>query len=411
MIVHAYYPLGETRVEREAKALVDQGVEVDVISLRKIGEPAQERVDGIDVYRLPIRRHKGSGLFIQLIEYLSFFFGAFFRVTKLHLRKHYQVVQAHNLPDFLVFAALIPKIMGAKVILDIHDLMPEFYAERFKSSMDSFKVSLVRQEERLSCRFADFVITVTDLWRERLIQRGVRADKIGVVMNLADQRYFYPVPPDQRPKRDSGRFTLIYHGGFTQNYGMDYLIRAVKTAREQVHNLRLILQGRGPYYEVMVALIKELGLSENIQINDYLLGSADLPAVIYQADMGVVPNYEGVFTGELLPTKLLEYVALGMPVIAARTRVISSYFDENQVRFFNPGDEHSLAAAIIDAYRRRDDLPAQIQELHRFNDRYNWSSMAAHYVEIVNLLTNQSRQSASGKRNQPQEVVSSEHTS
>lgn len=411
MVVHAYYPLGETRVEREAMALIDQGIQVDVISLRKIGEPALERVDGIEVHRLPISRHKGSGIFVQLLEYLSFFFAAAARLTRLYWRRRYDVVQVHNLPDFLVFAAFIPKLMGARVILDIHDLMPEFFAERFQSPMESFKVRIIRWQEQASCYFADYVITVTNLWRERLIQRGVRPEKVGVVMNLADERYFRPKSLDLLPPRTSNRFTLIYHGSFKQNYGLDLLIRSIKIAREHIPDLLLILQGGGPYTENMNTLINELNLSENVQINHNILSAADLPAVIYKADIGVVPNYEDVFTGELLPTKLLEYVALGMPVIAARTRVISSYFDDSQLRFFTPGDEHSLATAIVEAYLHRGELPAQVQKLQRFNSRYNWASMSAHYVEIVNQLSNKSRQALIAEQTQPQESNSAEHNS
>ena len=120
MVVHAQYPVGETRVQREALALVDRGIDVDVLCLRGHGEPASERVDGVTVRRLPVGRHRGRGLAWQLVEYLAFFVLASAVLSALHLRRRYRTVQVHNLPDFLVFCALVPKLTGAGVLLDLH---------------------------------------------------------------------------------------------------------------------------------------------------------------------------------------------------------------------------------------------------------------------------------------------------
>jgi len=139
MVVHAYYPLGETRVERQAQALRQQGIEVDLICLRKSTEAARADVDGVQVHRLPVRRYKNKGLLVQLFEYL-----AFIRLTRLHWQRRYNVVQLYNLPDFFVFAGLVPKLSGARVILDLHDLMPEFYAEWFQRPMNHLLVRLIR---------------------------------------------------------------------------------------------------------------------------------------------------------------------------------------------------------------------------------------------------------------------------
>ena len=190
MVVHAYYPLGETRVQREAIALRDRGYQVDVICLRGRGEAARECHDGVEVHRLPVGRHRGRGLAVQLLEYLVFFAMAAVRLSWLHLRRRYRSVQVHNLPDFLVFAAVFPKATGAPVILDLHDLMPEFFAARLGLTMDHPLVRMVLLQERMACRFADHVITVTEGWRETLAGRSVPMTRSTVVMNVADSALF-----------------------------------------------------------------------------------------------------------------------------------------------------------------------------------------------------------------------------
>ena len=138
MVVHAYYPLGEIRVQREAKALIAGGFEVDIVCLRRPDESPRGAEDGAQIYRLPVQRYKQFGAMVQLLEYLVFFCLASWQLLRLHLKQRYASIQVHNLPDFLVFAALIPKLLGARVILDLHDLMPEFYAARFGSDLNTW---------------------------------------------------------------------------------------------------------------------------------------------------------------------------------------------------------------------------------------------------------------------------------
>lgn len=394
MVVHACYPLGETRVAREALALVDAGHCVDVICLRDEGEARSETVDGIGIHRLPITRSKRYGLAGQLLEYLGFMLLAFFKLLVLFPRRRYAVVQVHNIPDFLVFAAALPKLCGAKLILDIHDIMPEFF-EGLKAlrhpALHRLAVKLVIWQERLSCRFADHVITVTDIWAGRLAGRGVPAEKVSVVMNVADERVFRPGPRQSRNNGSRPEFRLIYHGTFKRYYGMGDVIRAIGLARAQIPGIQVTFQGEGEFRDEMVRLVDELGLAGQVQISDIVLPVEALPALIAQADAGVVPNHNDGFTGDLLPTKMMEYVALGVPVIAARTRAISHYFDESMVQFFEPGDPASLAQSIVHLYRRRERLKEQVENSRRFSETYNWKAVSRRYVELVERLAGETR--------------------
>jgi len=121
----------DPRPRREAKALIARGDEVDFICLRRSGEKRHETIKGVNVNRLPIKKHQGSSILSHIFGYLSFFILAFFNLNILYFEKKYRIIHIHTLPDFLVFVALIPKLFGAKVILDMHDPMPELYAAKF----------------------------------------------------------------------------------------------------------------------------------------------------------------------------------------------------------------------------------------------------------------------------------------
>lgn len=381
MVVDNYYP--DIRVEREARALVRHGHAVDVICLRNEGEPAVERGDGITVYRLPVRRRRGMGVRVQLLEYVAFLAWATAMVTRRHLRQRYDVVQVHNVPDFLVFSAIVPKLGGTPILLDLHDLMPEFFASRFGGRMSSLPVRLVTWQERLSAAFATHLLTVTELWRRTLIERGQPADRVDVVMNLPDEELFAPRAPQVRAQLDP--LTLVYHGTITHRYGIDVLLDALARVRAE-RPVRLILHGRGEYLPAVEARIAELGLADAVELSTALVPTGDLPGIVGRADIGIVPNRRDVFTDGILPTKLMEYAALGIPAIVTRTSAVEAYFTDEMVSFVEPEDPAGLAAAIIalaDDPARRESLAVRAQT---FSTEHRWPDEAERYVALVEGL-------------------------
>jgi glycosyltransferase involved in cell wall biosynthesis len=185
----------------------------------------------------------------------------------------------------------------------------------------------------------------------------------------------------------NGRFRLIYHGALVERYGVDLLVQAVEIARPRIPGISLILQGAGQYQQELAEMIERLDLAEHVQLNGYNIHVTELPKLIAQADAGVVPNRNDLFTDELLPTKLLEYVALNVPVIAARTRGISSYFDERMVEFFTPGDAHSLAESIFCLYSNQNRRLTLKESASEFNRMHSWAEVSAGYVAVVDRLS------------------------
>ena len=159
VLLFSYYP-ADVRPRRAAEALVNEGMQVELFCLRKSkDEPLRERFNGVDIIRLPLRRHRG-GAVTYFLRYATFIFGAFSLLTLRSLRRCPDLVHTHNMPDVLVFSALIPKLLGAKVILDLHDPMPELMMTIFRLKPDSPGVRLLKWLERRSIAFADTVLTV-----------------------------------------------------------------------------------------------------------------------------------------------------------------------------------------------------------------------------------------------------------
>lgn len=388
MVVFAPYPLGETRVQREAEALVKHGYEVDVVCIPMPGEPPIDEYKGIKIYReeyrLPIVLLKGSVLGGKFLKYIRFLLSATIRVTRLHFKKRYGTIQVHNLPDFLVFCTLIPRLMGVPIILDLHDLMPEFFAGRYGLTSSS-GVQLIHLQERLSCRFADHVITVSEHWRQALIGRGVPADKCSVVMNVADDQIFHSSRNNHTLGTSHDGFRLIYHGSIHQRYGLDLAVQAVDRVRQEIPGIHLLLVGKGEYLPSLQAMIDKLQLQDYITIKPLHLAE-ELPDIILSCDLGIVPYRNDIFTDSLLPTKLMEYAALGMPAIASRTSAIQAYFSDTNAEFFEPGNVDDLARCITNLYHNPEFMTALARGSQNFNQRYNWAKISKDYVSLVDRL-------------------------
>jgi glycosyltransferase involved in cell wall biosynthesis len=391
MVVLAQYPLGETRVQREAEALINCGYEVDVISWRIPGQAATDKHRGVRIFRekaaVPMRLVKKGNVASLFPIYFHFLLSAAIKLTKLHRQRPYDTIQVHNLPDFLVFSALLPKLAGVPIILDLHDLMPEFFAGRFGHNGSSLPARLIRWQERLACRFADHVITVSEHWRQALIERGVPPHKCSVVMNVADESIFHwPETNCPRPPSQDG-FRLIYHGTIVHRYGLDLALQAIAAVKDDIPNVHLTILGLGHDVSALIEMAEELNLSNHVTIRKELRPAEELPGIIRAADVGVVPYRNDIFTDGLLPTKLMEYAALGLPAIAARTTAIERYFRDTMVEFFQPGDVGDLARCIRTLFNDRGRLKELAQGSQKFNQRYNWTKISAEYVALIEQLS------------------------
>ncbi|MFA5794831.1 MAG: glycosyltransferase [Candidatus Brocadiia bacterium] len=386
MLVHSYYPY-DPRVRREAEALSDRGTGVDIVCLRNQDELLLETVNGINVYRLPVSRHRGSGLVTYLTEYLSFFLLALWQSTKLFIRNRYQVIQVHTIPDWLVFSALIPRFLGAKIILDMHEVMPEFFSYRYDLSAGHPVIRLMRLSERMSTAFASRVITVSDGLKDILVARGVPANRITVVMNSADDRLFKSeISRRGKAQRDTKpEFVLAYHGLLSDIYDLSVVFRALKKLKARIPGIKFLVIGHGPQEPEYRALVDSLGLGQAVDFLGHH-SQEQVVGLLAGVDAGIVPLNGSEFTHLAFPTKLVEYVALGIPAITAERRTVAHYFGNSGVSFYKPDDEASLAEAIWALYQQPDKGQSQARRALESYSRISWGVMKSRYYNLVDGL-------------------------
>jgi glycosyltransferase involved in cell wall biosynthesis len=374
----------DPRVRREAQALVDVGYRVTFLACRQKGEPDFETIDGVDVVKARVLNNRRTSIVVYLLDYLLFFASVVSHLT-VHPRR-YALIHINNMPDFLVFAAWLPRFLGVPVIHDVHDLMPELFEQKFDSRLGRWSRVLITTQERWAGRFATAVLTVEGRLKDILSARGVPQRKIHILMNLPDDQIFR-ARAESMPKVEKQPFVLAYHGTLAHRLGLDIAVRAVHLARLKIPSIELRIIGAGEERNSLIRLRDELGLGSVVSFSEGFVPVQSIPGLLADVDVGICPLRVSSGTDIMLPTKLLEYVTIGIVCIVPRTGTICRYFDEQMVQFFEAENVESLAAAIVALHvdpLRRQSLAREATR--RFATTYRWTRHKEDYTRLVEDL-------------------------
>jgi glycosyltransferase involved in cell wall biosynthesis len=394
MIAYTNYR-NDPRVIRAAEAAASAGFDVDFIVLRRANDPPEEFIKGVRVNHLNQMRYRGGSAFWYMCSYLEFFVRCFFKTARLQISKRYAAVHVNNMPDFFVFCALLPKLMGAKIVLDIHDPMPNTFASKFKSGESGIFFKLLLWQEKISAAFADQVITVHEPVKKYVLveQHKLPPDAIEVVANFPDDELF---TLRNVPQTDD-RLRLVFHGTILERYGLRNVMLALASMRQQDRiSVRII--GEGDFSEQLKELIKAHKLNTIVQFDNHMYPLSEIPAMLADCNLGLVPLEISSITNYVLPLKLLEYLCLGMPSITVRNAAIGYYFDEDDCLFYEPDRPESLIFILNRLAADPDLLRHYQQRAVALRPRFLWSNEKQKYIAVMRRLTKQTPLASHGLR-------------
>jgi len=347
VLLYSSYP-SDPRPRRAAEAMVEAGMEVDLLSLSESeSEPAEEMVYGVRVFRLRLKRARTNKR-TYLRQYGRFFLSSFWFLARRSLVRRYDVVHVHNMPDFLVFAALPAKARGSRIIFDLHDPMPELMTTIYGLADNHWLVRALRRVEKWSIGFSDLALTPNLAFKKLFSSRSCRPEKIQIVMNSPQQEIFDPdrFTPGENSEQRPGEFRIMHHGSIVHRHGLDLLVEAVAQLRPTVPGIRLDIYGaETPYLSKLRETVARLAVGDIVTYHGAKSQSA-IAQAIRACHVGVVPNRRSVFTEINFPTRLFEYLAMHRPVIAPATQGICDYFGPDELLLFEPDNVQDLARKI-----------------------------------------------------------------
>jgi glycosyltransferase involved in cell wall biosynthesis len=382
MVTHSFYE-SDNRVTRYAAALVARGDTVDVLALRRSPElPEKDVVEGVRVFRIQDRFEKGEQTKLAYLWPLLRFLRASMRwVTRRHASEPYDLLHIHNVPDFMVFAGWYPKLTGARIILDIHDIVPEFFASKFGMLPKGLTFALLCWMERVSAAFAHHVIIANDLWLEKYARRTQTAGRCSAFINNVDSSVF----TRRARRRDDGKLIVLFPGGLQWHQGVDIALRAFTHVRAKLPHCEFHIYGDGNAKESLVRLAADLGLDGSVQFFKPR-SVREIAAIMAEADLGVVPKRADSFGNEAYSTKIMEFMAVGVPVVVSSTKVDRYYFNDSIVRFFESGNPDALAREMLALLRDVQLCQRLAARASEYAATHSWERRKGDYLRLVDSL-------------------------
>jgi glycosyltransferase involved in cell wall biosynthesis len=382
VLLYSEYP-ADPRPRRSAEAMVAAGMEVDLLCVAgSDDEPAREWVGGVQVTRRPIKRSRDSKLG-YLKKYALFIAASFWFLTFRRGRRKYDIVHVHNMPDVLVFSTILAKLGGAKVILDLHDPMPEVMMTIYGLAEQRFPVRLLKKMEKWSIGLADAVITVNIACRRIFSRRSCAAEKVSVIMNAPDEAIFRYCAPPARPVGTERPFVIMYHGSIVERHGLDLAVEALRRLRQSVPRAELRIYGNAtPFLRRVMASVENSDLHDSV----HFLGPKnleDIAAAIRDCDVGVIPNRRSIFTELNTPTRIFEYLSQGKPVIAPRAAGILDYFGTDDLVYFELGDVADLAEKLAYVHRSAASVAETVRRGQAIYQTHLWSNERHQFLHVV----------------------------
>lgn len=376
MIVHSEYPIGETRVRRQAEAACRAGWQVDVLALATDGAPRHELMNGVRVFRTPVRRVRRMTPWGLVSEYGRFWLAAAAFCFKASA---YRTVVVANPPDFLVFAAIVQRLRGASITLDIHDLMTDLFAVRLARGMDSVEMRMLVALERISWRFADRLMTVHEPYRREILRRFEGQHGVAVVMNSADPQLF-----KQRSSSPVAPKVVGYHGSIFERYGVFDVLHAFVAISERFPDAELWMLGDGDARQALESEAELLGVAERCRFSPGFVSSEEIAELLPKFSVGVVPNRPNVLNRFALSTKLFEYVVVGVPVVCVELETLAAHFGLHEVLFYEPESVEDLAAKLTECllHPRESEAMARRASEHYRND-YSWERNSEVFLKEI----------------------------
>lgn len=380
----------DRRVWLECQALVARGYSVSVICPKGPGDPAFQRLEGVDIYKYrPAPEAKGLAGFAWEFAY-SWVRTAWLSVKVRRRGGRFDVLQACNPPDTYWALALLWKLAGVRFVFDHHDLNPELFRSRFgepEGVARKLQYRMLVWLERRSFRTAARIISTNESYKAIAVRRGGRdAAEVTVVRSGPDTRQMRPIVPEH--PRTADTVNLVYVGIMGPQDGVDTVLHVVD---ELVHrrgrtNVTATLLGFGDCLADLKAECTTLGLDDHVTFTGRV-DRVQMAEYLSRGDIGLCPDPRTPLNDVSTMNKTMEYMAYALPSVAfdLRETLVSG---GDTVLYAPDGD----LGAFVDQIERLIDDPGLRAKIgrsarQRAAEIMDWRPQAEAYVGVFDELT------------------------
>lgn len=374
----------DTRVLFEARSLVAAGFCVSVICPTGDSTLKFEMVEGVRVLRYP-KPWEINGFVGYVAEFAYSMLMAFLYSWFVFFRYGFDAIHVHTPPDMNAFVAIPFRIIGKKYVVDMHDLSPELYQAQRGEKGSKLVESVLRWFERVSCRWADRLISTNETQQQVQISRsGVEKNRCVVVRNGPNEMFQQDVAPHSSLS-DRTEYKLGYVGMVGVQDGVDYFVNLIDVISKKRDDVIGVIVGKGPALDSLKTLVAELNLESKVIFTGFV-NFDDVPAYISAFDVCVTPDPLNPYNDSCTTIKTMEYMALGKPTIAFDTsenkitaQDSALYAENNDVDFLA-----EMAIKLLDDPELRAKLGRRGRE--RIKNQLSWDHQQQNLVGLYREL-------------------------
>ncbi len=364
----------DSRVLREAKALLDAGYNISIIGMKDTGkEPSKSEIDGIPIYLLKVQVK--NLLPVSMIGWLFKYLEFMVKVVVKTLILKPDIIHSHDL-DGLVPGYLAKLFVNSKLIYDSHEL----YTETASIGTSEKKIAMFLEKNII--HKCDKVFTVSPSIAIELEKRYL-VKKVETVLNC-------PSSCGILRKTDNIRKLLlisedvpivIYQGGIQPRRGLETLVKAMDFIPKGV----LVFMGSGLLVEPLRKEMKRLAgrffIIDPVPPKDIIEWTSS-------ADIGIAAIENSCLNYYYcMPNKLFEYIQAGLPVVVSDFPDMGAIVDKYRIgERCNPADPKSIAEAINKIIGSYEDYshPDKCSEIMA---EFNWEKQSEKLLSIYNEIT------------------------
>ncbi len=372
------YYYQDPRIQRQLKALVTAGYHVDYIC------PHDENViypeiDNLNFIKINVQKKRSTKI-RYIFEYISFFFLTTLHIIKNDVRKKYGLIQVFVMPELLAFCVAIPRLFGAKVLMDWEDPAYEVYLSKFNNK-EGMLGRLLKWIERQSIKMVDYIITPNESFLRTFVERGCPREKIDIITNSPESDIFDPTTVPM-PVNGNGKFTLLYSGTITKRHGLDIAFRALSLLNIGTDFYRMTVVGDGEFWDEARQVAEAEGVLPHVDYRGRV-PLETIPKLIVQSNAGIISNRNEPFTRINFPTRILEHAVMGVPMVAPKLPGILDYVDENAVCLYEPENPYDMARTIKELSSDPDRKQKLVENAREIYKSLTWDRMKERYLHIV----------------------------
>ena len=280
---------------------------------------------------------------------------------------------------------VVAEALGVPYLLEVNAPL----AQEHTTYRGAWLGELAATGERWTLARADAILAVSEQLRDHLAAQGVQPERVHVVPNGVDGTRFHPGPREDELARAwgvEGAPLLGFVGSLRPWHGVELLPEILEGVRKQHGDTRMLVAGDGEMRSRTEKAFEERELADAAVFTG-AVPHDDVPRLIRCLDVGLAPYPVPEHTFYFSPLKLFEYMACGVPVVAARIGQIADVVDDGRTGLLHePGDVEAIVSAccaLLDDPARAARMGAAAADA---GAAYTWDANAARVTALAATL-------------------------